>query len=138
MTGLLDIAPSSEVVTVNGTAVPVTGVSAEGLAYLLGRFPELRMAMAGREVGAKQWQSLGGKIVSAIIAAGVGFPGDVDQEKAAAALPAGVQLDFLEKIIKVTMPEGPIPFIERATAMLGDVVPSDTVPAMKSLKASRR
>jgi hypothetical protein len=138
MTGLLSIAPSTEVVTINGTALPVPGVSSKGLAYLLGKFPALRLAMAGRQVTAGDWQALGGDMVAAIIAAGIGYPGDPDQEEAAANLPAGIQLDLLEKIIKVTMPEGPIPFIERATAMLGDVVPSDTVPATKSRKASRR
>lgn len=138
MTGLLDIAPSQATVKINGTAVPVPGVSAEGLAYLLGRFPELRMAMAGRTVEATQWQALGGKIVAAIIAAGIGYPGDEDQEKAAAKLPAGLQLDLLEIIVKVTMPEGPLPFLERATAMLNLAgAPSNTAPATPLRKASR-
>ena len=42
MVGLIDIAPGVETVEVQGAPVAVHGISAKGLASLLGRFPELR------------------------------------------------------------------------------------------------
>ena len=52
MVGLIDIAPKIETVDVQGASVAVHGVSAKGVAHLLGRFPELRMLMTGQEVEA--------------------------------------------------------------------------------------
>ena len=76
MVGLIDIAPSVETVDVQGTSVAVHGVSAKGVAHLLGRFPELRKLMTGQEVEAEQLMAMGGDAVAAIIAAGCGYPGD--------------------------------------------------------------
>ena len=59
------------------------GVSAKGRASLLGRFPELRMLMTGQEVEADQFMAVGGDAVSAIIAAGCGYPGDEKAEDVA-------------------------------------------------------
>jgi hypothetical protein len=76
MVGLIDIAPRVETVAVQGTPVPVHGISAKGLAHLLGRFPELRKLMIGQEVEVEQLMAMGGDAVAAIIAAGCGYPGD--------------------------------------------------------------
>ncbi|MDK1386376.1 hypothetical protein QN224_13250 [Sinorhizobium sp. 8-89] len=138
MAGLLDIAPVTETVTINGTAVDVPGISAEGIAYLFSRFPEMRMAVTGKKVGPERWLEMGVDAIAAIIAAGCGSPGSPDHEKAAAKLPASAQADLIEAIMKVTMPGGPVPFVERLTGMLnlaGD--PSNTAPATKSPKASK-
>ncbi|MEJ6845085.1 hypothetical protein V3589_02530 [Sinorhizobium fredii] len=138
MAGLLDIAPVTETVTINGTAVEVTGISAEGIAHLFNRFPEIRMAVTGRKVDAERWMEIGIDALSAIIAAGCGNVGSTEHEKVAARLPAVAQADLIEAIMKVTMPGGPVPFVERLTGLLnlgGD--PSNTAPATKSPKASR-
>jgi hypothetical protein len=58
MVGLVDIAPDVECVEVQGTPVSAHGISAKGLAGLLGRYPELRMLMTGREVEADQLLAL--------------------------------------------------------------------------------
>lgn len=137
MAGLRDIAPIKETVDVNGTAVDVVGVSAEGLVYLLNSFPEIRMAMTSKKVDPARWMQLGGKIIAAIIAAGTGNPGDPECEAIAASMPVSVQMEFIEKIMKLTMPEGPLPFMERATALLGGGALSNTAPATKSPKASK-
>jgi len=57
-----------------GAEVAVHGVSAKGLAYLLGRFPDLRRLMSGQDVGVDQLPAAGGDAVEAIIAAGCGAP----------------------------------------------------------------
>lgn len=74
MVGLLDIAPVAEKVTVRGRQLHVYGVSAKGLAYLIGRFPEIRQMMVGKSVDASRLLAIGGDAVEAIIAAVSAFP----------------------------------------------------------------
>lgn len=138
MTGLLDIADIVETVTINGTKVDVPGISAEGIAHLFQRFPEIRAAITGKSVPVERWAAMGVDAVAAIIAAGCGAPGDAAHEAKARKLPAAAQADLLEAIVKVTMPEGPASFIQRLTAMLGlGDDQSNTAPVMKLRKASR-
>jgi hypothetical protein len=84
MVGLIDIAPTVETVDVQGAPVAVHGVSAKGIAHLLGRFPELRKLMTGQEVETEQLMAVGADAVAAIIAAGCGYPGDESAETVAA------------------------------------------------------
>ena len=119
MAGLLDIAPAVDTVDVRGAAIEVFGVSAKGFTVLLGRFPELRMMMAGREVEVDRLMEMGGDAVAAIIAAGIGHPGDKDQEAAASRLGVDIQADFLAAIIRLTFPNGLGPFMEKLTALGG-------------------
>ncbi|RWC29846.1 MAG: hypothetical protein EOS70_23445 [Mesorhizobium sp.] len=118
MAGLLDIAPLTEKVRVGGATVEVSGVSAGGIVAMIARFPEFRMLMTGKDVDVASLVSMGGDAVAAIIAAGVGFPGDEAQEAAAARLPLEAQADILAAIIKVTLPNGIGPFLEKLTALL--------------------
>lgn len=129
--GLLDIVEKTESVKIGKDHVAVYGVSAKGIAYLLGRFPELRALMSGREVATEQLMAVGGDAVAAIIAAGLGFPGDPEQEAAAGSLSVDTQADLLGPILKLTMPKGVGPFAEKL-ASLGSVLgaaPSSTAPA---------
>ena len=138
MVGLIDVEPPSESVEFGGKKVSVYGVSAKGIAHLLGRFPELRALMSGREVAIEQLTAMGGDAVAAIIAAGCGYPGDEKAEALAARMPAELQADFLAPILRVTMPKGVGPFVEKLAA-LGAVLgtaPSIEAPATKSLKRS--
>ena len=116
MVGLVDIAPAAEKVTVGEIEVPVYGVTAHGVANLFGRFPELRKLMTGKgDVDALF--AMGPDIVVAIIGAGVGEPGDTETEAAARKQPLGVQTDFLEKIIELTLPGGFGPFVAQVERM---------------------
>ena len=94
-----------------GALVTVLGVSAKGLAILLGLFPELRMVMTGQEVQAEQLMSMGGDAVAAIIAAGCGYPGDEAAERAAGKLSLDAQADLLATIRRLTLPKGVGPFV---------------------------
>jgi hypothetical protein len=140
MVGLLDIAPSVETVDVQGASVAVHGVSAKGLAHLLGRFPELRKLMTGQEVETEHLMAIGGDAVAAIIAAGCGYPGDDAAEAIACKLSLDTQADLLAAILRLTLPRGIGPFVEKLTALGGvlDDVPSATAPASKSPKPSMR
>jgi hypothetical protein len=113
MPGLLDIAPASETVTVRGTAVDVTGVSAHGFVGLMQRFPELRKYMTGVEVTVPEIMAIAGDAVAAIIAAGTGAPGDAKTEAVAARLSADDQATMLAAILRQTFPKGVGPFAKK-------------------------
>lgn len=119
MVGLLDIAPSTR--KVHNTDVP--GLSIEGLVSVVARFPQVADLLAGMNAKAaldpKVLLGLAPQAVRAVIAAGVGFPGDEKQEAAAGRLPIEMQADFLEAIIEATLPSGLGPFLARLQA-LGD------------------
>lgn len=117
MASLLDIAPLTESVTVRGEDIPVTGVSAKGIAHLMARFPEIREIMVGREVTIERMLEIGGDAVGAIIAAGIGRPGEPDQERMAANLILEEQADLLAAILRITLPRGVGPLVEKLTAM---------------------
>jgi hypothetical protein len=138
MVGLVDIAPSVETVEVQGASVEVHGVSARGLALLLGRFPDLRKLMTGLDVEANQLIALGGEAVAAIIAAGCGYPGDEKAEAIAGSLSLDAQADLLAAILRLTLPKGVGPFVAKLTGLASildvDVARSDTAPASMSPK----
>lgn len=139
MPGLLDIAPSTKTVTVQGQPVAVHGLSAEGIAYILARFSVARELFAGRDVNldADAIAKLAPEAVNAIIAAGTGYPNNPEAEAVAAKLPAGTQLDLLAAIVEVTMPGGVGPFVEKLRATFGGIVESGKAPATKSPQPSK-
>ncbi len=119
MPGLKDIAPSFTTVEVKGVAVPVTGVSALGIAYLFNRFPVVRELIGGKDVdlSADALMTLAPEAVAAIIAVGTGAVNDSHAEAVAATLGVGDQVDLLEAIIKETMPNGVAPFVQKLSVM---------------------
>jgi hypothetical protein len=125
-------------VDVQGDPVTVHGISAKGVAHLLGRFPELRMLMTGQQVEPEQLMAVGGDAVAAIIAAGCGYPGDEQAETIAGKLSIDAQADLLAAIIRLTLPAGLGPFVEKLTALGGilDAAPSATAQASNSPKPS--
>ena len=140
MVGLIEIAPRVETVDVQGALVAVHGISARGVAHLLGRFPELRMLMTGQTVEAQKLMAMGGDAVAAIIAAGSGYPGDDKAEDIAGSLSVDAQADLLAAILRLTLPAGFGPFVDKLTALghVLDAAPSDTAPASRSPKPSTR
>lgn len=141
MVGLVDAFGGSEfaaeTVSVRGKAIAVPGVSAKGIAYLLTRFPDLRALMAGRKIEEAALLAMGGDAVAAIIAAGTGAPGDDKAEAIAGTLPLDAQADLIAAILKVTMPQGVGPFVEKLTG-LGLLVGGDPFPAVPDTKSTKR
>lgn len=121
MVSLLDIGDLAETVPVRGKNIEVVGISAKGLLVLLQRFPEVRKLVAsrGQDVKAEDLMKLGSDVVAVIIAAGCGKPGDRKFEDKAASLGAGEQLDLIAAIIKLTMPQGIGPFVEKLAGLAG-------------------
>lgn len=123
-TGLLNVAPATETVA----GVTVKGVSARGVAYLMTRFPELRMYMTGREITltVEKIIMLAPYAVAAIIAVGCGHVptgeegSEAEQtaaEAKAAELPVELQIEFIAAILRVTMPGGVGPFVAKLEAL---------------------
>jgi hypothetical protein len=133
MSGLLDIIPASASVDVGGVSVAVSGVSVKGIGSLLGRFPEIQDALSGGGITAEKLISLAPDAVAAIMAAGCGFPGNADQEAAAAGLPLGAQVDLLSAIITATLPRGVGPLVDQVKALSGSLGLSNTDQSSKSL-----
>ena len=137
MVGLVDIAPATERVTVRGQEIEVCGVSAAGVAQLLARFPDLRKLFAGRDVGMEEMMAVGGELVAAIIAAGTGAPGDPAAEAAAGRLGIDEQADLLSAILRVTLPKGVGPFVEKLLA-LGAVLDAGSVVSVPATTSRKR
>lgn len=116
---LLDIAPIGKTVEINGSLVEVFGLSAKAISNLLVRFEPVRNLLGGTEIAIGDVMGLGGEIVGAIIAAGVGKPGDSQYEEHAAGLDLGIQADLIKGILEATMPGGLAPFVEKLSSVQG-------------------
>lgn len=142
MVGLLDIAPITEAVSVRGQQIEVRGISAKGVAVILSRFPVIRQLMAGvrkDEITADDLIALAPDAIASIIAAGCGHPGDEKAEKIAADLAAEEQADLVVAILRLTMPGGVRPFVEKLMQLESVISPRPAVaggkaPATKSQK----
>lgn len=138
MVSLMDVGEVSESVPIRKKDVDVTGITAKGLLVLLSRFPEVRKLVAsrGQDVSAEDLMKMAPEAVACIIASGCGSPGDKKAEAKASSLNAGEQLDLLSAILRLTFPQGILPFVQKLTAMVGmeSFAGGDTgwVPGMKS------
>lgn len=133
MVSLLDIASTPRVVEMRGVAIPVYGVSADGIAHLLRKFPELRALMTGHEVNLTPENIIDKApgAIAAIIAAGCGYPGREDAEATAATLTISEQLELLAVILEQTLPQGIGPFV----ASLGNLMRSLGADSATPIKA---
>ena len=133
MVGLLDIAPIGVTVDIEGQKLTVTGISAEGIAYLLQEYPaalNLRNLISSDENDAglvTKLLSLGPGVVASVIAAGCGYPGNQEAIKLASSFPITAQADVLDAIVRKTLPRGLIPFAERLNSIWAALSPPVTL-----------
>lgn len=113
MAGLKDIAPQSK----ECHGVTVFGISSEGIAYLIEKFPELAKLSTGASLKVSEIMNMAPNAIPAIIAAGCGNISDPDAEKVAAKFAMETQLDFLTDIGGLTFPSGLGPFVDRILAL---------------------
>lgn len=140
MVGLLDIAPITRRVSVNGQDIEVRGLSAKGIAYLIGRFPEVRALFDGRaqvDFTPERLLELVPDAIAAIIASSAGEIGNKDAEAVAEGLPAQTQLELLSAIIDLTLPQGAGPFVASLEKLMGGLADSGKAPRMKSQPQSK-
>lgn len=101
------------------------GVSLDGVVALLDRFPEFEAILTpkrGSETERVEFSlpmiiKMGPRIIGALIAAGLGKPGDPELEALAKKQPVGVQVKALREIVDLTFPGGLGPFVEDLKAM---------------------
>jgi hypothetical protein len=130
MPSLVDITP----LTLEIAGIPVKGISGRGIGMLLARFPVLRQVMLERAAKPDDLIEIAPDAVAAIIAAGIGRPGDADEEARADELPIGLQIAFLTAIWKVSFPNGLGDVVTAMTAIASALPVADgldtTAPAM--------
>jgi hypothetical protein len=131
MVGLLDIAPIPERVQIGNDQIDVLGVSVEGIAHLLQRFPQfaqLQSLIGGGEKDlATVLFSLGPQVIAAIIAAGCGYPDNDDAVKRVLALDLQAQADLLDAVLRKTLTKGLDPFVARLTSIKATLSPPVTL-----------
>jgi hypothetical protein len=136
LASLFDIAPATESVTISGHAIPVYGISASSILQILGRFPELVDAYREGETDIlKMLLRHGGSALAALIAAACGEPGNPQAEKHAAMLPADAQLQIAASAVRLTMPEGATPFLQRVGDLLSTFGLSASEPQSNSISS---
>lgn len=140
MVSLLDLGDLSETVMVSGKPVTVSGISAEGVLYLLQKFPELRALMTGHasDVKPEALMTMAPKAIASIIAAGLGYPGNEEVETKAGRIGFGSQVELIAAVMRMTFPEGIGPFVERLQALSqsSEEVAAAVLPNLKSAVVS--
>jgi hypothetical protein len=111
--GLLDIAPTGQDVPFRDGTLRVRGVGAKGLSRLFSRFPDLAKMVQGGGIDVGALLALGGDAIAAVIAEGLGQPGDEATEAKVDDLTFDEVADLLEAILRQTMPGGVVPFAAR-------------------------
>jgi hypothetical protein len=120
-TKLPDIAEITRTVEFgNNAKVTVFGISAEGFAVLMARFPQIERAMQGMGITRDEIMSLAPEAIGAFLAAGLDMAGNKEAEDKLRAYPMSVQLDIAEAIIELTFPGGFGPFVDRLRALMGE------------------
>lgn len=115
MTSLLDIAPSATKVEIRGEYFPVPGIQADGIVYLLRRFPVIGAVLANKELREMTYDTIlamAPDVINAVLATGLGFPDSPKHEEVMNNLSLDEKLEVLEKIFEATMPRGVGPFVE--------------------------
>lgn len=118
---LLDLAGVGRTVSVRGLDIPVTGISARGLAVLFARFPSLVDAVTGAGLDLSSLADLGPDVLAAVIAAGTGHPGSEQAEAVAASLSMADQLSLIEAIGQETFAGDAGNFMKRLEALAAGV-----------------
>lgn len=133
MSDFLSINPAPDTITINGKKIPVHGISMTGFGTLIPRFPNLMSDLTERvkKDGALSLVAIidvAGPAIGAILAAGLGYPGNEEAEKKAAQLDVSTQIKLLDKIVEKSMPDGVGPFVEQWGALMARFAPA---PAQK-------
>ena len=118
---LLDIAGTSEVVSVGDTPITVYGISIRTALKIVERFPAI-LKMFTEGFNFEDIIKVAPDAIAAIIASSLGKIGDVEEEEAAERLPLDIQLEFLLAIGRLTFKNGFGPFVSRVIA-LADAAP---------------
>jgi hypothetical protein len=140
MTGLLDIGPLTEDISVSGGrfTLKLCGLTGEDIFYLLQKYPKLTdiIFSSGGEVREDVvLTDLAGEamgLLAEVIACANKKRGDVAAIEIARQIAASDQMQIVESIFRMTFREGPIPFFQRVIRMLNLITPSVAEQATQS------
>jgi hypothetical protein len=135
----LDISPLRGTVTLRDKDYEVPGVTAEGILYLLQRFPVLRAMLVNRELAdmtADGLIAMAPEVVNCIIAVGLGHIASPESETSAGNLSLDEKMYVIEKIMEVTLPRGIGPFKEMLDRLGSRAVGPGWEQATKSARQS--
>lgn len=127
MVSLMDTAPLRTAVKVGDGHIDVRGLGVDSLSWLILEFPEVKQALrADGDISLDAFTVEGllaraPAFVHGVIAAGCGHAGDPAAVQKAAGLPLGAQAKLLAAILKLTMPEGIVPFLQEVRALVATV-----------------
>lgn len=134
---LMDTAPKTENVPFNGNYLVVQALSGDTILELMKTYPPLQGLAVGRKLDAAIIMDMGSQIISALVAASLGFPGDRAAEEKAKALPIETQLDVISAMGRCTFTQGFGPFAIRLKGMFAAVYEEATkVQATRSQETS--
>lgn len=134
---LTDLAPVARTVKIRGQEFSVRGLQALEIVEIAVRYPDLAELVDQEEITAGSILSIARAAVPALIAAALGFSGDTEQEAAAATLTAGEEIEIIEAAVKLTMPTGIGPFVEKLVTLFQAVQAGQTATGGKSRSAKR-
>lgn len=106
--------------------VPISGLSAGMLAFILQEFPTITKIAAGHKATMMEISAAVPGAIPYVIACGCGGyrendnnggSVDADMLQSAREIPIETQMDFLEEIAGLTFPKGTVPFIQRLLKM---------------------
>lgn len=109
MVTFTDIARTNE--TVQG--IKVAGLSLQSIVQLLMDFPALKTALQGGGITGPEIINMAPGAVGMIVCHACGMPNDGEQAEAFAGLNLETQLEFVEAVVRQTMPSGFGPFVAR-------------------------
>jgi hypothetical protein len=139
MADLLDIAPSTavDVVKIDGKRIIVRGLHGDAVASIVARFPDLGFVLGGAVAGMSVPRLIErfGHAIGPIIAAGCGHLGDEKYEKHASTILIEHQLDLVKAIIRLTFPNGLLPFAQKLAMLVAGTDEGKKTVTMRSRKS---
>jgi hypothetical protein len=109
---LSTLLPTSKTVPIGSGTVDAKGISLRQIGPLLQRFPVLLAFLSGQTIEPAELLSAAPDAAIAVMAAGIGAPGNVEAEMALDGFALGEQLDLLSIVMDLTLTGGSIgPFV---------------------------
>lgn len=109
MVGLLDLAPVADTISIRGAEIPVYGLTLADIRDVMAVFPDVATLFTGGSTAGALLKSAP-EAVLVMLAAGT--RASEAERPVLATLYAGEQIAMLNKILKLTTPDGIGPFVE--------------------------
>ena len=113
MTTFLDIADETRTVAIGSAEVPVSGLSADAIARLFRRYPDVQTVLFGGGIPVDTIAEVGPAAIAAIVASGLGYPDSPEAEAKAGRLPLHLQVKILRDVMDMTWPGALDPLVEK-------------------------